>query len=520
MPAARYGPAAMLGPPRRTLVHGTTLAWTELGAGTPLAPPARARRFPPDLEARRTPAGRALPRAAARSARARALRSTRRAVHPRLVRGMVHGWLDAIGVETTVRRSGHSYGGGVAQWMVLAARSRIDRLALVAPGGLGRTVNFGLRVALFPVLGRLLTQPLMHAGTHAMMRVGIGAAGAARSPRDRPLRRAKRPARDRSCVPPDRRRLHGSLGAARASLGTDPRGATRCRRSRSSGAPRDRILPIGHAYAAQKRIGGAPLYTYPDAGHFVHLEASEAFMRDALPFLDADESAVAPHHRPGAPRPLAGCARAGLKPDAAEGSAGTRREPRAVGSNDGGVRAPPADGGDGAVAPGRVAGSRAKRPPRPRTPHARPLADRFASDPVAPRLALDAVRCHRRRGRRPVPAAHRRRVPGHDPARPGASGRTRPQAPRVGRRRAARLRRLLRRDWRARRRPATGGARSSCASTGRSATRRPTPSRPTGPSRTTSTARSTRAPTACARRSSTRSSTSTTPTTTTGPRSD
>ena len=86
---------------------------------------------------------------------------------------MMHGWLDAIGVGTT-SLIGHSYGGGVAQWMVLARRSRIERVALVAPGGLGRSVNFGLRVALFPVLGRLLTQPLMHAGTHVLMRIGIG----------------------------------------------------------------------------------------------------------------------------------------------------------------------------------------------------------------------------------------------------------------------------------------------------------------------------------------------------------
>src|SRR3990170_5464631 len=55
-------------------------------------------------------------------------------------------WLDALGLDT-VDLVGHSFGGGVAQWMLLAHRERVRRLVLVAPGGLGRGVSVPLRLA-------------------------------------------------------------------------------------------------------------------------------------------------------------------------------------------------------------------------------------------------------------------------------------------------------------------------------------------------------------------------------------
>lgn len=51
--------------------------------------------------------------------------------------------------------AGHSYGGGVAQWMLLEDRKRVRRLALVCSGGLGREVAVGMRLASFPLFGPL-----------------------------------------------------------------------------------------------------------------------------------------------------------------------------------------------------------------------------------------------------------------------------------------------------------------------------------------------------------------------------
>src|SRR6185437_16400164 len=129
----------MLGHPRTAVVDGISLAWTEVGRGDPLV----------------------LLHGIGDSHRTWRRVAPRLAEHYRVLlldlpghglsarpdapytldwyADMVHGWLDAVGVDRTPI-VGHSFGGGVAQWMVLSRRARIDRLALVAPGGLGRSV--------------------------------------------------------------------------------------------------------------------------------------------------------------------------------------------------------------------------------------------------------------------------------------------------------------------------------------------------------------------------------------------
>jgi alpha/beta hydrolase family protein len=49
---------------------------------------------------------------------------------------IVGAWIDALGLKT-FDLVGHSYGGGVAQVLLLTHAHRIDRLALVGAGGLG-----------------------------------------------------------------------------------------------------------------------------------------------------------------------------------------------------------------------------------------------------------------------------------------------------------------------------------------------------------------------------------------------
>jgi hypothetical protein len=46
-------------------------------------------------------------------------------------------------------------------------------------------------------------------------------------------------------------------------------------------------LPIAHGIAARERIDGAPLYSHPDAGHFVHLEAVDRLVPDRVGFLQS-----------------------------------------------------------------------------------------------------------------------------------------------------------------------------------------------------------------------------------------
>jgi len=76
---------------------------------------------------------------------------------------VVAQWMESIGVDRA-HVCGHSYGGGVAQWMVLEQRARVDRLALVSSGGLGRQVAAGMRLAAFPFFGRKLTPLVLRYG--------------------------------------------------------------------------------------------------------------------------------------------------------------------------------------------------------------------------------------------------------------------------------------------------------------------------------------------------------------------
>src|SRR5580704_17151351 len=88
--------------------------------------------------------------------------------------GVVGEWLEALGLEG-VDLVGHSFGGGVAQRMLLKHRARIRRLALVAAGGLGREVGLALRLASLPHVVEHLGQPFMSRGTHLALNAAGGA---------------------------------------------------------------------------------------------------------------------------------------------------------------------------------------------------------------------------------------------------------------------------------------------------------------------------------------------------------
>src|SRR4051794_7457640 len=91
--------------------------------------------------------------------------------------GVLAAWMDALGLED-VDLVGHSYGGGVAQWLLLEQRARIRRLALVSSGGLGREVSIGLRLVGVGNVVERVGQPFMAPFT----RLGMRMAGAGFSP--------------------------------------------------------------------------------------------------------------------------------------------------------------------------------------------------------------------------------------------------------------------------------------------------------------------------------------------------
>ena len=78
-------------------------------------------------------------------------------------------WLESIGIEQA-DVVGHSFGGGVAQMLLLECPKRVRRLVLVAPGGLGKGVGWWLRLASFPRVVEYLGQPFMALGTRLALR--------------------------------------------------------------------------------------------------------------------------------------------------------------------------------------------------------------------------------------------------------------------------------------------------------------------------------------------------------------
>jgi pimeloyl-ACP methyl ester carboxylesterase len=197
---------------------------------------------------------------------------------------MVAAWLDEVGI-TTCDVVGHSYGGGLAQWLLLYRASAIRRLALVAPGGLGRNVALELRLASLPWVVERMGQPWMRVVT-----------------------RLQTFSNGRSLRPDQRRRLHrmnAAAGSARAFARTvrdviDWRGQKRFFLDRASEihelpaialfwGENDRIIPISQGEELCAVLENCTLERFPGAGHFLHWERPRELAHALLAYFDAPE---------------------------------------------------------------------------------------------------------------------------------------------------------------------------------------------------------------------------------------
>jgi pimeloyl-ACP methyl ester carboxylesterase len=198
-------------------------------------------------------------------------------------------WLEVMQLEE-VDLVGHSYGGGVAQFMLLSQRKRIRRLALVASGGLGREVALELRLASLPRILEEFGQPFMSPITALALRF----VGAIVDPED------ARWIREMNATP----------GTARAFARTvrdviDWRGQRRNFLDHVEEVAelppmalfwgeRDRVIPLKHAFTSTKLLANVPVTTFPRCGHFPHHQVPDEFSRALLAFLDANS--LAPAH--------------------------------------------------------------------------------------------------------------------------------------------------------------------------------------------------------------------------------
>jgi len=182
--------------------------------------------------------------------------------------------LAAIGIE---RASivGHSLGGGVAMQFFYQFPQRVERLALISSGGLGREVSPMLRTAALPGMSALLSMTihprllgaLRASGTRLRERgVGAGVYLQAVARALRPLENADARAAFlhtlRAVID-----MHGQRVSA-----TDRLGLLESIPTLIVWGERDRTIPIEHGRLAHEAIANSYFRTLPEAAHFPHLE--------------------------------------------------------------------------------------------------------------------------------------------------------------------------------------------------------------------------------------------------------
>ncbi len=187
--------------------------------------------------------------------------------------------LDRLGIDQ-VTLVGHSFGGGIAMQFCYLFPGRVERLVLVASGGLGRSVNPILRAATLPgsewVLP-LIASKWVRGRAEAVGRVLTSGGWQASADVTEVWRGFT------SLADADTRRAF--LATTRSVI--DPGGQTVTAHDRLPNAieiptlvvwgTRDRMIPAWHATTAHEVMADSRVVLFEGAGHFPHLEEPERF---------------------------------------------------------------------------------------------------------------------------------------------------------------------------------------------------------------------------------------------------
>jgi pimeloyl-ACP methyl ester carboxylesterase len=187
--------------------------------------------------------------------------------------------LDQLDIER-VTLVGHSFGGGIAMQFCYLFPDRVDRLVLVASGGLGRSVSPLLRAATVPGAGWVL--PVIASGWVRGRVESVGrmltSTGWRASADTTEIWRGFTSLSDG-----DSRRAF--LATTRGVI--DPGGQTVSAHDHLPLAidiptlivwgTKDRMIPAWHATTAHEVIANSRVVLFEDAGHFPHLDQPERF---------------------------------------------------------------------------------------------------------------------------------------------------------------------------------------------------------------------------------------------------
>ncbi|MDQ1752805.1 MAG: hypothetical protein QOE71_3861 [Pseudonocardiales bacterium] len=195
--------------------------------------------------------------------------------------------LDVLGIET-VTLVGHSLGGGIAMQFGYLFADRVDRMALISSGGLGREVSVLLRAAVLP--GSELVLPLL-ASNRVRDAVGWVAGRVRRLGLSAPPDAVEAWREMASFSQPDSRRAF--LATARSVI--DAGGQTVYAGNRFAligslpvlivwGA-RDPIIPYRHGLSAHRELPQSTFELFEHSGHFPHLDDPDRFSRVLRRFI-------------------------------------------------------------------------------------------------------------------------------------------------------------------------------------------------------------------------------------------
>ncbi|MBD0283425.1 MAG: alpha/beta hydrolase [Thermoleophilaceae bacterium] len=204
---------------------------------------------------------------------------------------VIRDLLTAIGVGSATV-VGHSLGGGVAMQFFWQFPHRVERLALLSTGGLGRDVSPILRVAALPGASTALRIAVRRRSLLALERLAtaLDACGSSRGLYLRAIVRALQPLE--------------RAGSREAFLQT-LRSVIDLRGQRVSAVDRlyllgpvptlivwgerDQTIPLGHGRSAHEAIPHSRFVTLPRAAHFPHLEDPDGLAEVLLDFVSTTE---------------------------------------------------------------------------------------------------------------------------------------------------------------------------------------------------------------------------------------
>ena len=201
--------------------------------------------------------------------------------------------LAAIGIERATI-VGHSLGGGVAMQFFYQFPQRVERLALISSGGLGREVGPMLRTAALPGVSGLLSLTI-----HPRLLGALWSAGARMRERGigtgeylQAIARALRPLQSADA----RQAFLHTLRAVIDFRGQRVSATDRLYLLESVPTlilwgERDHTIPLEHGRRAHEAIPGSHFRTLPKAAHFPHLDAPEGVAQALLEFIGATEAA-------------------------------------------------------------------------------------------------------------------------------------------------------------------------------------------------------------------------------------